>query len=70
MGQYTEAVADLTKTLEADPEDTAAYYYRGRAYFSLGQYTYAVADLVKTLEADPENTSAYYYRARAYRSLC
>ena len=65
----SEAAADLTATLDADPSNGAAYYYRGRAYLGLDRFSEAAADLTATLDADPSNSAAYYYRGRSYLRL-
>jgi tetratricopeptide (TPR) repeat protein len=65
-GQYGQAIADLTKAIELDPQSIEAYYRRGLAYFKKGQYDEAIADITKVIELDPTQGSAYYLRGTAY----
>ena len=44
LEQVPEAIADFTKTLEADPQFMLAYYYRGRTLHTLGRTDEAKAD--------------------------
>jgi eukaryotic-like serine/threonine-protein kinase len=45
--QYDKAVADLTRTLELDPNFGLAYWYRGLAYAQQGRFANALTELRK-----------------------
>ena len=66
QGQDAEAIQDLTKAIELNPELAKAYYIRGLAYGSQGEYKHAVQDYTKAIELNPEFAEAYYFRGSAY----
>ena len=61
MGRYQEALEDINKSIELDPEYARAYKNRGIAYYFLGQNESAIADFQKALEMDPEIEEAVDY---------
>lgn len=63
IGQYEEAIVQLTKFIEAVPGVSMAYSERSYAYSALGDDTRALADLERALELDPENKSALESRS-------
>src|SRR5205823_4938983 len=68
---------DYTKAIEADPQNSAAYFARGRGRFreSAAMEPYiggrweemndAIADFQKYVELDPTSVNAYYFRGLA-----
>ena len=50
IGSYEQALADLTKLLELDPNDLFALRYRGETYHMMKKYDNSLADLDKLLE--------------------
>ena len=56
LKQYSEALADLDKSIELDPKLAPAYMNRGVAKAELKQYTEAIADLDKSIERDPSKS--------------
>ena len=62
-----EASADLTAAVHLDPEDAAAYGWRGDTYIAAGQIDEAIADYTRALEIDPHMLRARFNRAVAYR---
>ena len=68
-GNFDKAVADATKALELDANDTTAYLCRGMACFELERYEQAVQDLTAGLKIAPNRTEAYFYRGKAYTGL-
>ena len=40
-GQWQQAISELTKAIELDPNLASAYSYRGECYDALGQYDQA-----------------------------
>lgn len=66
-GGFHEAIADLTKAIELDPNFADAYSNRGRARFATGDYPRAIADCTKAIELDPKLAGAYVLRGEARR---
>ncbi|QWR77288.1 tetratricopeptide repeat protein [Candidatus Magnetomonas plexicatena] len=60
------AIADYTKTIEANPKDAAAYFYRASLLESKGDIDKAIADFTKAIEVNPRYAEAYFYRATFY----
>jgi len=50
---YDDVIASFTETIETNPQNQWAFYYRGLAYKELGEDDRAVADLEKALSIDP-----------------
>ncbi|NCJ04971.1 tetratricopeptide repeat protein [Synechococcales cyanobacterium C] len=48
-GTWEGAIADYTKVLELDPENSQAYFKRGQSYSALGQTELAMEDLNQSL---------------------
>jgi len=55
-GEYEEAIVELSKAIELDPEYADAYYNRGLAYNRSGEVAKAISDYEKCIELsdDPE----------------
>ena len=64
-----DEIAELTKLLETNPQDAAAYYNRGVAKKKSGNYQGAIADFNKAIEFNPQNSSAYNNRGYAKELL-
>jgi tetratricopeptide (TPR) repeat protein len=69
LGQFSQAISDLTKAIKLNPRYAAAYSNRGAAYDSLGQYTEAISDCAKAIELNPKDAEAYSNRGAVYHSL-
>ena len=54
LGNFQEAIVDLSKALEIDSQDSYLYFWRGFAYESLMDYPNAVKDLKISQQLDPE----------------
>ena len=67
-GQNSEAIQDLTKATELNPDYADAYCFRGRVYRSQGEHDLAIEDSTKAIELNPDYAEAYYIRAAAYIS--
>lgn len=70
QGSYDQAIEACTQLLRANPRDSEAYLYRGRAYHCRngeGDLSRAIADFNESILQDPKNPEAYYSRALAYR---
>ncbi|MBE3065264.1 MAG: tetratricopeptide repeat protein, partial [Spirochaetes bacterium] len=59
MGKYDQAIADLDKVIEREPEDSWSIASRGDAYRLLNNYERAVADFTKAVALSPDYTSAH-----------
>lgn len=57
-GEYREAIALYTKSIEAFPS-AEAYTFRGWAHSSLDEYDEAIADCMQAIEIDPEFGNPY-----------
>lgn len=53
MGRYADALADLTRAIELEPDFPEAYASRGATYQTLGQDEEARADLARAAELAP-----------------
>lgn len=65
-GDRDHAIASFTKSIEADPDSTAAYMDRARVYSAKGEQDRAIADYTSVVEIEPRNVAAYRARAAAY----
>ncbi len=68
-GQYHQAIAELTKAIEIEPEYAEAYVKRGRAYYYLMRYKEAIDDYTQTISRDRFIVDAYSGRGDVYRAL-
>lgn len=68
-GDHGNAIKALTKSIEFDPKNAAAYNNRGFAYYQLGNYKQAVEDCNKAIELNPKYALAFTNRAFAYHKL-
>lgn len=50
VGRYEDALKDLNKVIEADPEDYTGYFLRGDTLFKQGNITDAQNDLIRGLK--------------------
>jgi tetratricopeptide (TPR) repeat protein len=66
-GKYEEAIIELNKAIELDPEYAAAYYDRGIAYDKGGEVAKARVDYEKCIDLskDPELVKAAQMRLDA-----
>src|SRR5205809_4922240 len=55
MNRYEESIADLTKSLEIEPDNTLALRKRGKIYYNMGRYEESHADLNRSLEIESKN---------------
>jgi tetratricopeptide (TPR) repeat protein len=62
LRKYTEALADLNKSIELEPEDPDAYSNRAFTYAQLGQFEEAQKDVEKAISLDVENATPYFAR--------
>ncbi len=63
-----EAIADLSKAIELNPDFAAAYHNRGLLYQGKKQDDQAISDLTKAIEINPNFSTAYLNRGITYRN--
>ncbi|RIB27874.1 hypothetical protein C2G38_1672372 [Gigaspora rosea] len=66
LGKYKDAIIDLTKLLDIEPNNKFALSYRGEAYHLTGRCRETIIDLTKLLDIEPNNKFALKYRGEAY----
>ena len=66
---YDNAMIDLDKAIEMNPEFIYAYYARGIAKSELGDYNGAIADYDRYIELNSGDAEAYYRRGQAKKTL-
>jgi len=69
---FDEAIADLDRAIELNPQDPIGYYYRAYYYpigNQPGKYEKAIIDYGRAIEIAPKFVGAYFNRARAKRAL-
>ena len=60
IGRYEQALADLTKLLEFEPNDPFALKYRGETYHMMKEYKNSLVDLDKLLEINVNDNKWIY----------
>ena len=68
-GRHEEAIAEYTKAIELNPDNSTTYNRRGFAYDDLCQYEKAIEDYNKAIELNPGYAVAYNNRGFAYKNL-
>ena len=63
LEQYTEALGDLNKAIDAGADLAAAYNARGCVHSRLKEYEQALNDFNKSTEIDPNFQKPYANRA-------
>jgi tetratricopeptide (TPR) repeat protein len=66
QANYTEAIAQFTQTLQANPRFAAALSNRCLAYLQQGDYGSAIQDCTQALSLDTNNPEAYLNRGLAH----
>lgn len=61
-GDFKNAIDNLTKALEQDPNLVTAYTYRGVARAATGNDKGAISDYTKAIEINPKSASSYVSR--------
>ncbi len=60
-----DEIAELTKLIETNPQDAAAYFNRGNAKSDLKDYQGAISDYTKAIEINPQYAANYNNRGLA-----
>ena len=55
-GDYDQAIADYTRTIELNPDDADYWHDRGLAYYRKGDYDRAIADYTRACQLAPGNS--------------
>jgi tetratricopeptide (TPR) repeat protein len=72
LGNFTEAITELSRAIEMDPTLASAYLHRSEAYYHRGFFEQAVKDSTKAIalgKAQSTIGKAYTVRSKAYRQL-
>jgi tetratricopeptide (TPR) repeat protein len=51
---WTKGLNDITKAIELDPNNAAAYAWRGGVYHRMGRYGRAISDYERSLQIEPD----------------
>ena len=68
-GNFQQAIEDVGKAIELNPEYASAYNTRASIHVSLGSYKQAIEDVNKAIELYPKYAKAYHTRAGIYVGL-
>ena len=66
---YTEALADLDRALQLEPNDLSPLMYKGQVLHRLGKYPEALACLDDYIRSGSPNSFAYELRAQVHESM-
>src|SRR5260364_195514 len=66
MGNYENAIIDLTKLIDIEPNNKFALRYRGETYYLMERYKEGIIDLTKLLNIEPNNKFALRFLEEAY----
>jgi Flp pilus assembly protein TadD len=67
-GQTQEALADINKALELDPQNSSAYRVRAEVMLHAKEFAAALTDLNKALEIDPTDMAILRYSSKLFLS--
>lgn len=66
--RWEDAIVELERVLDGEPENYDAYYDLGHVYFELGDYESAISNFENVLEYEQNNELIYYALAQAYEA--
>jgi tetratricopeptide (TPR) repeat protein len=69
MGQYDLAIADETKAIELNPEDSEAYNVRAWAHLKSGEVKLALADANKAFAINDKQPDTLHTRGAIYEAM-
>jgi len=67
LGRYDDAVAELLKAVEIDPQNDQYQFHLGHSYFKQKKYSEAIHAFEETARINPVHTDAYYHMGQIYR---
>ncbi len=65
MKIYGEAIKDLDRAIQLDPQRTDAFIERGMIRADQDEHDKAIADFTQAIKLDHQNSKAYTLRGRA-----
>jgi len=65
-GDFDNAIADLNRTIQQNPNSSSAYFNRSLAYTGKDDFSQAIADLNRSIELNPNNADAFLLRGSAF----
>jgi hypothetical protein len=68
-GMTEQAIADYSMALQVDPQNSEAYYKRGKLFYITGKMRLAANDFAQALLFDPDHQEARYYKQVAEEGL-
>ena len=66
--RWEDAIVELERVLDGEPENYDAYYDLGHVYFEIGDYEGAIDNFENVLEYEQNNELIYYALAQAYEA--
>ena len=69
IGEYDQALSELTKATEVNSNRQSAYVFRGLSHIGLGQYERAIGEFNQAIRIDLSDSLAYHNRGYAYGEL-
>ena len=63
LGAYDDALADMDRVLDINPNNVLAYFNRASIFIEMGQYHNALEDYDKAIELYPDFAKAYMNRS-------
>jgi predicted aspartyl protease/Tfp pilus assembly protein PilF len=64
--EFERALADVSKAIEMDPNDSQYFYERAKIHMQTGQVLLALADLDRAIALKPDSIEAYISRAEIH----
>ena len=61
IGEYSDAISALERTLQLDPSKQYVYHHIGLAYFHNGQHDIALENFEQALLFDPQKSETHFY---------
>lgn len=69
QNNYADALRDINKALELNPNTALALLRRGLVYNQLKDYNGAIRDFSRVIEFEKNNAAAYYHRSLSYKRI-
>lgn len=69
MGEYEESLLNFSRSIDLQPENAMAFFYRANTHTMLGKDIEALADLDRAIELDPQLQVAYVNRSGRHLRL-
>ena len=69
VGDYKEALEDLNRAIELNPQYFDGYHWRGNLYEEIEDFDAAIADYTRAIQLDPNDPHMLYDRATLYERL-